>query len=108
MTKELLDKFNYTKGCPKFEALKRGDDRGTVHHSKECRKRIEQCMSEDPELRRKLSEVEERQNRRLERRIGEHDAQISTLSNDLARPRGQGRTDMGRHVRRRTIARWPM
>ena len=28
VTKELLDKFNYTKDCPKCEALKRGDARG--------------------------------------------------------------------------------
>ena len=41
VTKDLLDKFDFSKGCPKCEALRRGDNKQTVHHSKECRKRIE-------------------------------------------------------------------
>ena len=41
VTKDLLDKFDYSKGCPKCEALRRGDRHQAVHHSKECRKRIE-------------------------------------------------------------------
>ena len=37
VTKELLDKFDYSNGCPKCEALRRGDRHQTVHQSKECR-----------------------------------------------------------------------
>ena len=77
VTKDLQDKFDYSKGCPKCEALRRGDNRQTVHHSKECRKRIEERMRQDPALKQKLSEVEERQNRWIGRRIEAHDAPAS-------------------------------
>ena len=41
ITLELLGKFDYTKGCPKCEALRRGDEHKTVHNSRECRKRLD-------------------------------------------------------------------
>jgi hypothetical protein len=74
VTKDLLDKFQFSKGCPKCESLRRGENRTTIHHSKECRKRIENLMKQDPALNKKLIEVEERQNRWLGRRVEAHDA----------------------------------
>ena len=74
VTKDLLDKFDFSNGCPKCESLRRGETRTTIHHSKECRKRIEELMKKDPALNKKLSEVEDRQNRWLGRRVEAHDA----------------------------------
>ena len=74
VTKDLLDKFEFSKGCPKCESLRRGENRTTVHHSKGCRKRIEELMKKDPALNKKVSEVEDRQNRWLGRRVEAHDA----------------------------------
>ena len=73
-TKDLLDKFDYPTGCPICEAVRRGDGWQTVHHSKECRQRIEDIMMDDSELRGKLSEVEERQSRWIGHRIEAQDA----------------------------------
>ena len=73
VTKDLLDKFELTKGCPKCESLRRGENRTTIHHSKECRKRIEELMQKDPTLIKKLSEVGDRQNRWLGRCVEAHD-----------------------------------
>ena len=69
ITQELLGKFDYTKGCPKCEALRRGDAHKTVHHSRECRKRIESAMNADDGLSKKLVEVEERKNKYLARQV---------------------------------------
>ena len=74
VTKDLLEKIDDTKGCPKCESLRRGDRHQTVHHSKGCRKRIEERMKEYPQPRKKLDEVEEKQNRWIGRRIEAHDA----------------------------------
>ena len=73
VTKELLEKFSLTKDCPKCESLRRGEERRTVHHSKDCRRRLEGLMAADAELSRKLKEIEDRQNRYMARRLGEHD-----------------------------------
>ena len=35
ITQELLGRFDYTKGCPKCEAVRRGDEHRTVHHSRD-------------------------------------------------------------------------
>ena len=32
VTKDLLDKFQYSKGCSKCESLRIGEDRDTIHH----------------------------------------------------------------------------
>ena len=69
ITQELLGRFDYTKGCPKCEALKMGDEHRTVHHSRECRKRLEKEMTEDDLLSKKLAEVEERKNKYLARQV---------------------------------------
>ena len=53
VTRDLLDKFDYTKGCPKCEALRRGDNRQIAHHSKECRTRIEEMMKHNPQIMKK-------------------------------------------------------
>jgi hypothetical protein len=74
VTKDLLDKFQYSKGCSKCESLRRREDRDTIHHSKDCRKLVEELMKQDPALNKKLSEVEDRQNRWLGRRVEAHDA----------------------------------
>ena len=38
ITRELLEIFSYAKGCPKCEALRRGEEHNMVHHNRECRK----------------------------------------------------------------------
>ena len=78
ITQSLLDKFDYSKGCPKCEALRRGDVEYTGHYSTECRKRIQELMREDPELSKKLKEVEDKQHRWIGRRIEAHDARDTT------------------------------
>ena len=59
INQEKLAKFGLTKGCPKCEALRRGDKHDTVHHSGECRKRLEIEMGRDDSMPKKLSEIEE-------------------------------------------------
>ena len=54
ITRALLEKYSLTKGCPKCEAIRREDDSNTVHHNRECRKRIESAMAEDNEHSSKL------------------------------------------------------
>ena len=61
ITQERLEKFGFTKGCPKCEALRRGDEHKTVHHNGDCWKRIETEMSGDDLLSKKLSDIEERE-----------------------------------------------
>ena len=56
-------------GGPKCEALRRGDEHKTVHHNKECRKRIETEMGRDDLLSKKLSDIEERKRGYLARRV---------------------------------------
>ena len=69
ITQELLSKFGYSKGCPKCEALRRGDEHRTVHHNRECRRRVEMEMNKDDLLSGKLSEAEERKKGYLARRV---------------------------------------
>ena len=40
--------------------MRRGDAHNTVHHSKECRKRIEAEMSKDDLLSKRLVDIEDR------------------------------------------------
>ena len=42
ITQDLIEQFGFTKGCPKCEALRRNDEHRTIHHSRECRKRLEE------------------------------------------------------------------
>ena len=69
ITQELLSKFGYSKGCPKCEALRRGDEHRTVHHNRECMKRVDHEMNKDDALSRTLSEVEERKKGYLARQV---------------------------------------
>ena len=62
INQDKLSRFGLTKGCPKCEALRRGESHQTVHHSGECRKRLETEMSRDDLMSKKLSEIEERKN----------------------------------------------
>ena len=41
ITEELLQNFDYIKGCQKCSKMKRGEKSDTVHHSTLCRSRIE-------------------------------------------------------------------
>ena len=85
ITLELLSKFGYTKGCPKCEALRRGDEHKSVHHNRECRRRVETEMNKDDVLSRKLSEVEGRKKGYLARRV-----ETSDREKVEARPMGPG------------------
>ena len=62
ITEELLQRFNYTNGCPKCEAMKRD-------HSNACRQRVESEAKQDDILSKKLAEAEERKNQFLARQI---------------------------------------
>lgn len=59
ITQELLGMFVHTKGCPKCEAQRRGDEHKTVYHSRECSKQLETEMNKDEFLSKKLTEVDE-------------------------------------------------
>ena len=69
ITQERLEKFGFAKGCPKCEALRRGDEHKSVHHNTVCRKRIDSDMSRDDLLSKKLSDVEEKKKGYLARRV---------------------------------------
>ena len=69
ITQDLLDKFGLTKGCPKCEAIRRGEAHQTVHHNRECRKRLEAEMTKDGNLSRKLTAVEEKERHYLARQV---------------------------------------
>ena len=97
---EVLDKVGFSKGCGRCEAIQRDDKEHKGHHTKECRKRVEERMKEDPEVKKKLSEVEAKQIRWLGRRVEAHDTRdktylkatiSSTLSTKARGPRTQCR-----------------
>ena len=73
ITEELLERFSHTKGCPRCEAMKRGDETRTVHHSKTCRATIEKAMADDVRLPRQVSEADERKTRYLARKVHDFD-----------------------------------
>ena len=75
--------YSLTKGCPKCEAIRRIDETNTVHHNKECRTRIEQCMSQDAEHSQKLKEIENRQNKYLARRVDGHEVGRADVNGDM-------------------------
>ena len=57
----LEDKFGYTAGCSKCNAIKAGDEtQPTLSHSKACRSRIEGRMMEDPILKHKVLNAQRR------------------------------------------------
>ena len=47
-------------GCPKCEAMRRGDDHDTVHHNTACRGRIETERSKDEVYSKRLADIEDR------------------------------------------------
>ncbi len=73
ITEELLQQFDYTKGCPKCGKLRRGEKSGTVHHSKLCRSRIEDEIKKEDVLSKKFAGVEERKTQFLARKVQESD-----------------------------------
>ena len=66
---ELFQRLDYTKGCPKCGAMKRGDPHNKVHHSTACRQRVESEVKRDDLLSKKLAEAEERKNQFLARKV---------------------------------------
>ena len=65
ITKDVLAKFGFTKQCHKCRILARGDEGKGVPHSKECREIIEEKMNNDPVLRERLVNAEEKKVRCL-------------------------------------------
>ena len=80
ITRDLLERYGLTKGCPKCEAIRRDDDSNTVHHNRACRQRVELEMAKDADQSKKLKEIEERQNKYVARRIEEQDVGNTGLS----------------------------
>ena len=74
------------KGFTKCEALRRGEEHNTVHHNRDCRKRIEKHMTEDKQLPEKLTEVEEIMNRYFARQVesADKDRNVSHDTNAAA------------------------
>ena len=59
ITRDYLNKFGFTTGCTKCEAIRVGDNRNpTLAHSAACRSRIEGLMGNDPLLKRKLPTID--------------------------------------------------
>ena len=61
-----LERFGYTGGCKKCEAILRGDEsRTTEGHSIACRRHIESCIEKDEVLGQRLQAARDRQDRFL-------------------------------------------
>ena len=71
ITERMLKKFGYTEGCPHCRALERGDNRGTSHHSKACRTRLEELIADDAEFGDAILGADQRANEYLARRVEE-------------------------------------
>ena len=73
ITRDLLERYSLAKGCPKCEAIRRNHDSNSVHHHRDCRKRVEQALAQDADDSQQLKEIEQRQNKYLARRVEEQD-----------------------------------
>ena len=50
ITKAIINKFGYSRRCPRCRALTQGEASTTLAHSRECLERIEQQIRSDSEL----------------------------------------------------------
>ena len=86
ITRDLIEKFGTTEGCPKCRAIVNGDptrtDRG---HNAACRTRIEGLLGKDPVLGKKLERAQQRQDEYLARRV-----EAGDLSSKRQRVQDQG------------------
>ena len=83
ITRPLIEKFGFTPGCRKCEAMRIGDPaQPTLGHNNECRVRIEGLVSEDPDFAHKLTGARARQDEFLARRVeqGDESAQRMKVS----------------------------
>ena len=68
--KAYLDRFGYTKGCPKCQSIFRGEESLKVAgHSQQCRARIEERMQNDENLSEKLKAAQDRRDQFLAREV---------------------------------------
>ena len=66
ITKEVVNRFGATPGCLKCRGVVAGDrSYQYVHHSQDCRSRMENLMRQDDLFSKKLEAAEERQMRRI-------------------------------------------
>ena len=66
ITKEVVKRFGATPGCAKCKGVLAGDrSYQYVHHSTECRVRMEALMRQDEKFNRLLEAAEERQTKRI-------------------------------------------
>ena len=57
VSRALLERFGFTKGCMKCRDIESGDNsRPALAHSQECRMRIEAAMADDRDLSRRLDQ----------------------------------------------------
>ena len=90
ITKDILDKVEYTDGCRKCRDILEGDrSRPGLSHSEECRARVIARMQADPELRPRLQCEKERQDAYLEARL---EAEFGKRKPQPARPAEPGST----------------
>ena len=62
ISREYLDRFGFTPGCPKCTAISVGDTtKPSLGHNGDCRERIEKLMKEDPFLSKKVEKANRRQ-----------------------------------------------
>ena len=68
--RKYLEKFGYTPGCSKCNSIQSGDNsQPGLAHNPACRKRMEQKMSADPDLRKRVDKAEDRKNQYFSRRL---------------------------------------
>jgi len=70
VTPERLDKYGWTDGCIKCDAMRRGNKaRSHRSHSQRCKERVKRAMLEDELDRDKVEESEQRINEYLEKEV---------------------------------------
>ena len=70
-TKAILEKVGYTPRCKKCAAMRANDKAKTnnLHHTDECRTRVEAEMEKDPTMKKAVQSAEDRQNEWFATRI---------------------------------------
>ena len=74
LTKDVVERYGFTAGCPKCRSWEQGEvGSTTIGHSAKCRERLEDLMKEDPVFKERLDRAETRINETLARYVEAHD-----------------------------------
>lgn len=66
ITNEVLERFGFTPLCPRCQAIQRGDPHRSTHHSRDCRRRLEEAMEQSESHARAVENAAERKRRYAE------------------------------------------